>query len=224
MTTVKQHRLPIIKERRLKEMARHKQEIMETALNLFSQKGYHNVSMQEISREAQFGLGTIYKFFKNKEGLYRSIVLEKARECHMELKRALYGSGDLEERLLAYIEAKLSFLRDNTPFARLYLFETQGSRFSIRAGMEEEIKKLHDEIISLLAGLFQEGVEKGLIRQELQPRTLAVALEGMSNGVIVDWLENGGEKPGPSASSILSLFLDQVFWRSKNIVSPPLEV
>ena len=46
-------------------------EILKTALKLFSEKSYPNVSMHEIAREAEFGMGTLYKFFSSKEDLYK---------------------------------------------------------------------------------------------------------------------------------------------------------
>jgi len=43
-------------------------QILETALDLFSENEYHNVSMREIARKAEFATGTLYKFFKRERG------------------------------------------------------------------------------------------------------------------------------------------------------------
>ncbi len=197
-------------DRKSRRAALDRQEIMEAAMQLFAEHGYHNVSMQEISRKARFGLGTIYKFFKNKEGLYKAIVEEKAAECHRRQKEALRHRGDVIKRLEAYLKAKTSFLEENADFARLYLFETQGSRFSIRGGMEKGVKELHDEIVSMLTDLFEEGMEKKRFRPEFSPRMLAVALEGLSNGIMVDWLEHGCKPPSPTPEELLSMFLGEI--------------
>ena len=49
-----------------------RREILDAALKLFSEKGYHNVSIHEIAKEAEFGIGTLYKFFANKRGAIQS--------------------------------------------------------------------------------------------------------------------------------------------------------
>ena len=64
--------------RRERENLRQRGEILETALSLFSEKGYHNVSMQQIAKQAEFGVGTIYKFFANKQDLYKILIMETA--------------------------------------------------------------------------------------------------------------------------------------------------
>ena len=38
--------------RRERERLQHKREIMDAALRLFSERGYHNVSMEELAKEA----------------------------------------------------------------------------------------------------------------------------------------------------------------------------
>ncbi|MEN6472395.1 MAG: helix-turn-helix domain-containing protein, partial [Syntrophaceae bacterium] len=61
--------------RREREKERQRQEMLEAALGLFSDKGYHNVTMHEIAEKAEFAIGTLYKFFRNKEDLYRTLIL-----------------------------------------------------------------------------------------------------------------------------------------------------
>ena len=63
--------------RREREKLRQRREMLAAALDLFSQKGYHNVSMQEIAEKAEFAIGTLYKFFQSKEDLYKTMVLER---------------------------------------------------------------------------------------------------------------------------------------------------
>ena len=56
--------------RKEKDKLRHREEILEAALLLFSSKGFHTVSMQDIASESEFGVGTLYNFFESKEQLF----------------------------------------------------------------------------------------------------------------------------------------------------------
>ena len=53
--------------RKERERLIRRQEILDAGLALFSEKGFHNVSMNEIAQKAEFAIGTLYKFFENKE-------------------------------------------------------------------------------------------------------------------------------------------------------------
>ena len=60
MQAVQNDKLP----RREREKLRQRQEMLAAALDLFSEKGYHNVSMHEVAGKAEFAIGTLYKFFR----------------------------------------------------------------------------------------------------------------------------------------------------------------
>ena len=79
--------------RREREKLRQRQEMLAAALDLFSQKGYHNVSMHEIAEKAEFAIGTLYKFFQNKEDLYKALVLEQCDKFEDALTQAIETAG-----------------------------------------------------------------------------------------------------------------------------------
>ena len=127
--------------RREREKLRQRQEMLATALDLFSQKGYHNVSMHEIAEKAEFAIGTLYKFFQNKEELYKALVLEQCDEFEDSIMRAIEEPEDEVEKLRNYVRAKSEVFRRNLPFIRLYLAESRGASFNIKAGLDDEIRQ-----------------------------------------------------------------------------------
>ena len=99
--------------RREEEKQRQRSEMFAAALELFSKKGFYNVSMQEIAQRADFAIGTVYKFFKNKEDLYKSMLIEKAQEFHKILKQVLDTKGDPLTVLRDYVAAKGTVFAEN---------------------------------------------------------------------------------------------------------------
>ena len=112
--------------RREREKMRQRQEMLAAALDLFSQKGYHNVSMQEIAEKSEFAIGTLYKFFQNKEDLYKALVREQCDGFEEAIVRAIEQPGDEVETLRNYVRAKTEWFRHNLPFVRLFLAESRG--------------------------------------------------------------------------------------------------
>jgi len=62
--------------------------------------------MHEIAQTAEFAIGTLYKFFENKEDLYKALMIEQAVKFHVKLNKAIDGSGDEVEKIRNYIEGE----------------------------------------------------------------------------------------------------------------------
>jgi len=50
-----------------------REQIIESALSLFAERGYHGTNVPDIAKVANVGTGTIYRNFKSKEDLVNSI-------------------------------------------------------------------------------------------------------------------------------------------------------
>ena len=92
--------------RREREKLQQRREMLAAALDLFSQKGYHNVSIQEIAEKAEFAIGTLYKFFQSKEDLYKAMVLEQCDQFEEAFLAAMAQPEDEVEKLRNYIRTK----------------------------------------------------------------------------------------------------------------------
>jgi len=55
-------------------------QILQTALELFSTRGYFNTSVQDIRRTANVSIGSIYHYFQNKEAIAKALYDEQVEE------------------------------------------------------------------------------------------------------------------------------------------------
>jgi len=182
--------------RREREKLRQRDELLATALELFSERGYHNVSMHEIAQKAEFAVGTVYKFFRDKEDLYKALIKSKAERFHATLQEVLKRSDseDVLTVLKNYVAAKAALLTGGAAMLRLYFAETRGASFNIRAGLDREILELYDDLVAKLAAVFRAGVRKKIFRL-LDPYHMAVALESLTNGFLQCWIEDPQRHP-----------------------------
>lgn len=60
-------------EKQITNKQNSKECILDSALNIFCQKGYSGAGINEIASESGITKPTLYYFFKSKEGLYRSM-------------------------------------------------------------------------------------------------------------------------------------------------------
>jgi AcrR family transcriptional regulator len=193
--------------RREKDKLRHRAQMLAAALALFSEKGYHNVSMHEIAQRAEFAIGTLYKFFKNKEELYKSLMMEKAEELFSLLREVLSKNDHIINIIRTYIAAKAGFFTGNNALLRLYFAETQGASFNIKAGLDQDIRKLHDKLIEQLTSVLEKGIRANVLC-EVNPYYLSVALEGLTNAFLFCWLDDSERHPcDANVTLIADLFL-----------------
>lgn len=71
-----------IKERKIREKESRLQDILKSAKSVFFEKGFQAATMEEIAKLAEISKGTIYLYFKNKDDLFTSIILEGMKQLH----------------------------------------------------------------------------------------------------------------------------------------------
>jgi AcrR family transcriptional regulator len=183
--------------RREREKLRQRQDMLAAALQLFSEKGYHNVSMHEIAQNSEFAIGTLYKFFKNKEDLYKALILEQVEKFEEALTKAIEEPDDEVEKLRNYVRTKGQMFRDNISMVRLYFAETRGASFNITAGLDREIRDRYGPFLETLASIFKSGIDRKRFVKIADPYHLAVAIESLTNGFLFLWVEAPERHPYP---------------------------
>ena len=193
--------------RRARERENQRQEILAAALRLFSAKGYHSVTMHEIAEASEFAVGTLYKFFRNKEDLYRELMLESTAAFFGEIRRAIEGQDDEVAQLKSLTKAKFEVFRSNVLLIRLFFTEMHGESFNRRAGLDAEIRRNHEELINFVAAIFASGIQRGRFRPIAAPADLALAFDGVTNAFFFSWFYEPELHPFPEDSdAILDIF------------------
>ena len=193
--------------RRERERLRQREEMLAAAYDLFSQKGYHHVSMHEIAARAEFAIGTLYKFFQNKEDLYKALLLDRCDRFEAAMEQAIEGPEDELEKLRSYIRKKGERFRQNLPFVRLFLAERRGASFNIKAGLDDEMRQRHRAFLEKLAAIFDSGIRNKRFQKIADPFHLAVALDSTLDAFLLLWLDEPERHPYPEdPDTILDIF------------------
>lgn len=92
-----------------------KQKILDAACQLFAEKGYREVTVQEVCRKADANIASINYYFGAKENLYVDVW-----ECAFRITREKYFKDVMlcpepEERLTAYVKARIATVLDEGP-------------------------------------------------------------------------------------------------------------
>ena len=99
-----------------------KERIIDSAVNIFSRKGYTNTSIKEIAEKAEVNSLTVFRHFHDKETLFLQAV-EKMKHSDFdaqELDRSLTYQ-DIEADLLVIGKAYLDEIYESLPLIRIYI-------------------------------------------------------------------------------------------------------
>jgi AcrR family transcriptional regulator len=197
--------------RKEREQRRRRREILEAASHLFTTHGYSDVGMKEIAAEAECAVGTLYRFFENKESVYAALVEDLLDRGQTELSAALDPSLDEAQQLRAWVETKQRLFQENMPLIRLLHEDVQLVGVAGRVKTGPGVQQRHQEVLRRLAAVFEAGMADGRFARIAPPEMLALALDNLTS---VFWTEGlGRARPDPMETtpkvdpdSILQIF------------------
>src|SRR3954470_13158535 len=101
--------------------------ILRAAIRVFAHNGYFNSKVADIAREAGVADGTVYLYFKSKDGILHSIFDRAMAEFIADGRRELEGVEDPRTRLARIAELHLSRLGADRNLAVVFQVELRGS-------------------------------------------------------------------------------------------------
>jgi AcrR family transcriptional regulator len=193
--------------RKEREYLAHREEILSAAEKVFAAKGFFPTTMSDIARRAEFGTGTLYKYFKSKEELYFTLIDEKVEEINRLVKTELSQGNSAVERIKKVLRLQFEFIERNRDFFRIYISERSRFEWTVKDDLG---KGLHEKMVSyidVLSEVIEQGIKKGEFRS-MDPRDLAHAFVGIVNSFVFEWLIS--REPYPLISkldTVLKIFL-----------------
>jgi len=189
--------------RKEREYLAHREEILSAAEKVFAAKGFFPTTMSDIAREAEFGTGTLYKYFKSKEDLYFTLIDEKVEEINHLVKAELSQKTLAVERIKKVLGLQFEFFEQNRDFLRIYISERNRFEWTVKDDLGKGIHEKMVTYIDILAGVMRQGVKEGEFKS-MNPLDLAHALVGIANSFIFEWLIS--PQPYPLISKLDTVF------------------
>lgn len=138
--------------------------ILDAALTLFSRKGYDNTSIEELSRAAGIGKGTIYTYFNTKSEIFLAFCEEQLEFVYKELAEKSDVRAPLIQQLLTMFMGEFQFISRNKEFGRILMREMV---FPKELTVDRS-RELDNKYIDLLVPMFKEAQSKGELRTDLE--------------------------------------------------------
>lgn len=146
-------------QKRIRRKSR-KEEIIKAASNLFSQKSYHDVTMDQIAEKVGVAKGTIYLYFESKENLYLGILEHTFETIESILEKEIAKEDPAPQKLKKILRLIFQFYFQNMDVLRILTRdETRliGEHFEFTERWRHRRIKLYRKIL-------EKGIKEGSFR------------------------------------------------------------
>lgn len=205
--------------RRTKEDAeRTKNDILNAAVNLFSEKGVANTSLHEIAQAASVTRGAVYWHFQNKIEIFDALH-DRLHQPLMDmiLQGVENDHADPLEQIKNICVGLLIDLEDNTEKRQaLTLFLTKHAYTGDLAPYRDKHKAKKNESMQLLARYFEKAKDQKLVCPDMNPETVTRSLNCYMKGILVEYLNDPQDIDlKNNAEKMISLFLKGITCRTR---------
>jgi TetR/AcrR family transcriptional regulator, cholesterol catabolism regulator len=151
--------------------------IIAAAAKVFSTRGYHAATVQDIADEVGILKGSLYHHFQSKEELLYLVVKEPIARLYRTVEEIVGADLRASEKLRRAIFAHLEAFGEHYPHLFVYLHETEDVKRRFRATTQlspKQYERLWEQIL-------REGMKNGEFRPGLDVQVVSYGLLGMVN-------------------------------------------
>lgn len=155
-----------------------KKHILETAENLFANKGYEAATVRDIAEEAKVNLAMISYYFGSKEKLMESLFHQRMNHTKLRVEQLMKNEsiGSFEKIVLMLDEYIIKVL-ENQAFYKILICEQAMKKNTVVLKLLREIKQNY---ATMFAALVFEGQKKKLFKKKID---VVLALNTMTGTV-----------------------------------------
>lgn len=139
-----------------------RRDIMQAALELIAEQGFHGAPMAEIAEKAGVAAGTIYRYFESKDVLITKLHRELEDKIMAVLQEGYPSGRPLRERFLYLIRELLRYFITN-PLHFRYMEQYFNSPYGISMHRDRLLGKSGNQ--DILMDIFDQGIEQQVLKE-----------------------------------------------------------
>ncbi len=159
-------------------------QIVDAAVIVIAENGYHQAQVSKIAKEAGVADGTIYLYFKNKEDILISVFKEKMAIFIEDLEEILKNNISTSEKLFKMIDNHFRLLHEDRYYAIVTQLELRQTNKELRMQINGVLK----EYLTLLDNILKEGMDNGTLDDSIDIRLARQMVFGTIDETLTSWV------------------------------------
>jgi len=156
---------------------------MDAAVHLFAQKGFTDTKLEEVAALAEFGKGTIYNYFENKNDLLLSTFEYALGKVTNYLQHRLISITDPLERLRLIVNSQFEYYRNSADFLGVVVANQHIVGQAMGAASGKDLRQRFLQLRQMMITEIQSAMEAGQLKPGSAQR-YAAYISGMIHGQI----------------------------------------
>ena len=158
--------------------------ILEAAREVFFRDGFMEANLDEVAKGAGVAKGTLYRYFENKAELYVAVLAANGELFERKLREAGGGEATAPQRMRRIADFYLEHWTTNRDYFQIFwAVENQAIIGELPEGVLEEVTRLWQSCLDILAEVVQAGIDEGSVAP-CDAQEVAVILWTLANGLI----------------------------------------
>jgi AcrR family transcriptional regulator len=162
--------------------ARRRRQLLDVALSVFAERGFHPTSMNEIAEAAGVTKPVLYQHFRSKRELYLELLEDVGGRLRDEIAKATVQAGSPREQVVAGFRAYFRFVSEHQ--AAFQVLFGGGTRRDLE--FADAVRAVEVSIADIIATLIE---IPGLDTE--RRRLLAHGIVGIAEGTSRHWVLDG---------------------------------
>lgn len=161
------------------------EEALGKAMMLFWQKGYHNTSIQDLTKHLGISRGSLYDTYGDKKQLYDRAVAQYCEKNLMILRAFAQSQQDIKAGFRFLFQNILSDIQNDPKRKGCFVVNTTTELLPADPSLLDAVKQHNHEMESIFQSLLQRGAEQGEISADKDIKSIARALYAFLTGLRV---------------------------------------
>lgn len=171
-----------------------KERILEAAAQVFAMRGYSGTLVADIAVQAGVGKGTVYEYFDSKEDLFFAVFewFVQATEAKAKISISALG-GSASHRLSALSDSLMQSWDEMKDMYSLVMeFWSASASSKMRQRFKQAFREGYRDFRQIVSALIRDGIEKAEFRPEVDAESVAAALVGTWDALLLQaWFDEG---------------------------------
>jgi AcrR family transcriptional regulator len=179
--------------------------ILKAAIQVFSNKGFHDTRVDEIVEISKTSKGAVYFHFPSKQDIFLGLVDEFAKILEIRLKAAIEGERGGVNKVNAALIACIQTFGKYQELAKIFLIQAVG----LGTIFESKRQEIHARFVQIIKNHLDEAIMDGDI-PPIDTQIAAYAWMGAINEVVIHWVFYGKPHPNRSLPALRTILLRSI--------------
>ncbi len=160
--------------------------IYHAAVRTIARNGFYNTRIADIVKEANIAHGLFYHYFESKDAILIRIFKRSWQNLLTAIEKKIEETDDTISNLGHVVDIIIHFYRQDPDLLKVLVMDVP----RLPSFYEDDCQRLFNRFFTVMADVIREGVERGVIRSDVDPLIGAHILGGAVDSIIRQFVYN----------------------------------